>query len=223
MSLAAWRKKKLEEHGIKYLFNFSSIDNLPSIIKNGILPKNFVSKTGIKTTSFAEESVQERRHNKIVKLSDHSQVNLHDLVPLYLTPKTPTLHARKNIQSEIFFLVISIALIYDEKNNFCFTDGNAASESTVFFRNLKDLSALPIEVINAEYWSDFDDGKRKRCTEFLVYPRVDIKYIIQFVVIDGDTRSTCSNIMKQLNCDIPMSINKDFFFIDNFVYDKIDF
>mgnify|MGYP000323085569 FL=1 len=140
MSLAEWRKKRLEAKNIQFLYNFSNIENLHSIIKNGILPKNFVNRSGIKTSSFAEESVQERRHNKTVELSDRSQVNLHDLVPLYFTPKTPTLFARKDIQSKIFFVEISVSLIYEEAQNFSFTDGNAGSDSTQFFRNLNDLS-----------------------------------------------------------------------------------
>ena len=34
---------------------------------------------------------------------DESQVNLHDLVPLYFNPKTPNLYARNDIKSKIFF------------------------------------------------------------------------------------------------------------------------
>ena len=212
MSLAEWRKKRLEAKNIKFLYNFSNIENLPSIIKNGILPKNFVNRSCIKTSSFAEESVQERRHNKTVKLSDKSQVNLHDLVPLYFTPKTPTLYARKDLQSKIFFVEISVSLIYEEANNFSFTDGNAGSDSTQFFRNLNDISSLPLEVINAEYWNNFEDGRRKRCAEFLVYPKVDAKYINKFVVINNEALSICKDIIRgESNCNIPIDIDLNFF------------
>lgn len=58
-----------------------------------------------------------------------------------------------------------------------FTDGNAASRDTRFFDKASDLDKLPWDVLNAEYWNDFDDGKRKKCAEVLIYPSIDKKYI----------------------------------------------
>ena len=212
MSLTSWRKDRLEENNIDYLFNFSRIGNLSSIIEKGILSKNFVSTKGIPALSFAEKTVQNRRHVKTVELSDHSKFNIHDLVPLYFVTKNPALSKIRNIQDNIFIIVISPAVIYDEDNNFTFTDGNAASGATKFYQNLKDLKFLPFDVINAERWDDLEDGRRKRCSEFLVYPKVDTKYILHFAVINHEAFSECSKILKASNCKIPICINNKLFF-----------
>ena len=71
MSLGDWRKSKLRDHGISEFFYFSMIENLESFLKHGILPKNEIIKQGWNYASFAEESVQDRRHIREIELSNH--------------------------------------------------------------------------------------------------------------------------------------------------------
>src|SRR3989338_3468056 len=89
--LKPWITKKLKEFSIDNLYYFSCLENLESILMNGILSKNEILKIDPQHKSFAEDAVQDKRDLKIIKLTGRISVNLHDLVPLYLTPKTPTL------------------------------------------------------------------------------------------------------------------------------------
>ena len=59
-----------------------------------------------------------------------------------------------------------------ELRGIIFTDGNAASEKTIFYEDAADLDALDWDCLEAEYWTDFDDGARKRCAEALVPVRI---------------------------------------------------
>ena len=126
MSLSNWRKSKLAEHGITDFFYFSMINNLESLLKYGILPKNEVARRGWNYASFAEESVQDRRHVRKIQLSNQVTVTIHDVVPVYLVPRTPTLSARRESQNRIFFLVINTDVLAQENTDFAFSDGNAA-------------------------------------------------------------------------------------------------
>lgn len=144
MSLSDWRRAQICKHNLQRFFYFSRIENLESMLRHGILPKNTVVQIGYESVSFAEETVQERRHGKIIELSDYAEMPLHNLVPLYLTPRTPALSAHRHIQSELFFLDISLDAVSNDIIQFAFTDGNAGAIQTKFFRSLYKLSEIPM-------------------------------------------------------------------------------
>ena len=105
MSLSYWRKTTAEncKKFPKFLYYLSSKENFESIITNGIISKNEIKKKNVNYKSFAENEVQKRRSKIDINISDRTRRNLHDLVPLYFTPKTPTLYARQNNQYIFFF------------------------------------------------------------------------------------------------------------------------
>ncbi|MBF0241400.1 MAG: DUF4433 domain-containing protein [Desulfamplus sp.] len=188
-------ENKLQEYNLNNFFYFAHLKNFVSIIDNGILSKNCVEKRVIEHESFAEPNVQLKRHEKSVVLSNNSLVSLHDLVPVYLTPRTPTLYSRQSIQKDIFFAVVNSRIICNEKYVFAFTDGNAGSYNTIFFNDLKELSKIPWECINSHYWTDFIDGKRQRNAEFLIYPFITLDYISSFVVSNHDSFDYINKIL----------------------------
>lgn len=213
MSLTDWRRSKLRQHHITELFYFSMIDNLESLLQYGILPKNEMIKRGWSYASFAEESVQDRRHSREIELSNHTKVTIHDLVPLYLVPRTPTLSARRDSQNRIFFIVINSDIMADEKTEFAFSDGNAASQETKFFNSLYKLKHLPWDVLKADYWNDFSDGKRKRNAEFLIFPSVPPKYFMRIIVLDPNLQNHCKKLIQKFGSSIDVIVDSSYFFI----------
>ena len=212
MSLFDWRRSKLQEYNIHSFFYFSHKDNIETILKYGILPKNEVHKMGLDFTSFAEEGVQYKRDTKKIKLTDGNWYNIHDLVPLYLTPRTPTLYSRKNMQSNFFFCVVQSFLICSETTNFAFSDGNAASHATSFHYSLKKLNEIPWDVIRAKSWNEFPDGKRKRNSEFLIYPKVPVSRIWRFVVNNAKLKSKLESELNRFGLEKEVTINQRYFF-----------
>lgn len=205
-NLENWRRVRLAKAGIDTLFYLSLIDNLASILNFGIIPKN---RAPTSHRSFAEESVQERRHQRTIELSDRSHASVHDCVPLYFTPRTPTLYARRQLQPNMFFIDVSSEVLCDESVQFAFSDGNAGANATHFYRNLKDLDKIPFDVVQAEYWTDFPDGSRRRCSEFLVSPSVPPDYFRRIVVIDRTSFDRCASIVRER---IPIAIEPAYFF-----------
>ena len=182
---------------LRNLYYFSLRENLVSLVEHGILSKNEIRKQRISAGSFAEESVQSRRRNVAVELTSRTKIPLHDLVPLYLAPKTPALSARRDRQEEVFFIDVSPDVLCDPGNEFAFTDGNAASSQTNFFRSLHHLDKIPWDVIQAEYWSDHLDGRRRRCAEFLVYPSVPPPYFSRLVVVSPTAARACASLLRR--------------------------
>ena len=187
----------LAKSPIRNLYYFSLRENLVSLVKFGILSKNEIRKRRISAGSFAEESVQSRRRNVDVVLTNHTKIPLHDLVPLYLAPKTPALSARRDRREELFFIDVSPDVLCGPGNQFAFTDGNAASSQTRFFRSLHHLDKIPWDVIQAEYWPDHADGKRRRCAEFLVYPSVTPRYFSRLVVVSPNAAKACASLLRR--------------------------
>lgn len=84
------------------------------------------------------------------------------------------LYVRKELRNEMCLIEISINVIDEET---IFTDGNAASKATNFYSKINDVNNLPWDVLHSDYWNEFQDGKRKRCAEVLLYPKIDPAYI----------------------------------------------
>ena len=213
--LKSWRLQKLEgcKQFPKYFYYFSFLDNLESIISNGILSKNEITKKKINTKSFADVDVQNYRKDKDFFITGSQRKNLHDLVPLYLNSKTPTLYARKDIQNQLFFLSInSKKLITDMNINFAFTDGNATNQITKSYWKLDNLKNLNWEIINGLSWNDKQDGKRIRNSEFLIFPKIETKYIETISCYDAPALLRIATILKGKNLKIETMINKNLFF-----------
>ena len=206
--------KLLKKHYVYSFYYFSKIENFESIIRNGILSQNQVIDSDNEYESFADEAVQKRRDKQNVFLSNGSKKNLHDLVPMYIKPKTPTLYARKNIQEKIFFCEIQSFILTDNDISYAFCDGNAGSSKTKFYRNIKNIDKLPWDVLSSYNWSDSEDGKRKRNAEFLIYPKVKLDRIWRFIVINEKNKKKLETILSKNNIekDVIVDTDKKYFF-----------
>lgn len=155
-----------KNYDIEYLYHMTHINNLESILKNGLQSNNTVKKESILFNDISDHQVNDRR-NKIEPIHNRS---VHDYVPLYFNPKNPMLYVRKHIQSDIIILGIDRRLLLNKNN--IFTDGNASSSRTKFYNNIKDINNLNWKCIKDVYWTDYEDGKRQKCAELLVYPHI---------------------------------------------------
>jgi len=216
--LLDWRRLKMSQSMQRkefpaYLLYLSRKESFEDIIKSGILPLNETKKKNLLSGSFADADVQERRERKSYYFSDAKSYNLHDVVPLYFKAKTPTLSVRRDQQENLFFCKVSpLKLISDPKIAFAFTDGNAASDITSSYYDLKKLDKLKWKVIHAEFWNDHADGKRIRNSEFLIFPKIEIKYIFEFSVNNQKLKEKFKNILLKNSIKIPVLVDEGCFF-----------
>lgn len=156
--------------------------------------------------------MQQRRDQKYMELSDGAIAGIHDVVPLYFVTRTPTLSAIRKIQSELAFIEISSEVVCDQSNSYAFTDGNAASNDTVFFSSVFRLAEVSHKILRAKYWCNFPDGKRQRCAEFLIYPRVSVSYFQRLLVVGKKTANRCQRLVDAAGVPVPVVVNPDAFF-----------
>ena len=175
-------KTRKEWGKIKFLFYLVPIDNLISISRSGILSRNRVCGNVKMLVDIADKNVIEMRKRKTI-----CNCSLLDFVPLYFTPKNPMLFRCREIQDKIAILCLNKNLLLLEGT--VFTDGNASSMGTRCFRNPMDLENLDWDCIRAKWWSDFEDGKRKRCAEVLIPEQIPFLQVQKIITRTEDARS----------------------------------
>ena len=215
------RKTLVAQHSLN-LYKFARIAEIASIIRSGIYSKAKAdADPSIKYQDISLRSVQARRAARRVDLSSNRSVGIHDLVGLYLVPKTPTqfVHYKNNIESDLVFFDIDLNLITDPRNEVVFSDGNAGSGYSKFYTDLADLDKLPWDVLNAPRWNDYHagsaEGARRRASEFLIYPYIRPDYIKRLIVVNHAAHARVLSILQSSGSSIPIEIDNTFYFSES--------
>jgi hypothetical protein len=188
---------------IKYLYHLTHFNNLKNILDFGLLSRNELS-WDIEFKDIADIEVLSRRRNKKI-----FGKNLFDFVSLYFKPNNPMLYKRKEIQDEIIILAIDGNVLLN--NDTIFSDGNASSSSTNFYKGMENLQRIDWKVINAKFWNDFEDGKRKACAEALVYSKVSLSFVKKILCNNINVQN---KVIELINNKIKISVelNKNYYF-----------
>lgn len=185
-------------------YHMTHVDNLESIRDHGLLSKHEVSARGLLRKDIANPSVQQRRESA----EPCFKRSIHSYVPLYLNPRNPMLYNCKEIQESIVILQVGTDVV--DRLDHVFTDGNAASDDTEFSYDPCVIeSSLP--VLSAESWTDFYGGKRRRCAEVLVFPRVPRELIVSARCLSPVTAIKVKQVLG-----IPAIVGEQYFFMNKF-------
>lgn len=195
----------LDKFRIKYLFHMTHKENLQKILQNGLKSHNYARDNSLLQKNIADNEVNDRR----TRAESIYNRSIHNYVPLYFNPKNPMLYVRKNIQNDIIILAIDRILLFEK--NTVFTDGNAAANSTSFYKNTEDLKNLNWDCINAAYWNEIPDGKRLRCSEILIYPDIPTKAIQKIFCNNENTKTFVNSHLNNLP-NIKTEINYNLYF-----------
>lgn len=189
----------------RYFYHFTHIDNLNSIIKNGLLSTNRKIEKGLKHVNIASEEIQQRRSEMTV--SCFPQGKIHDYVPFYFTARNPMLLSvlnRKNIdQPQIVYIAVSIDRLLDK--NVIFTD---ASANTVippcFYNDPIHLDKLDWNLINSSKWTvSTSDELHSRMAEVLIFTEMPINWIDAIIVYNESSKNVVEEIYKINNIKLP--------------------
>ncbi|WP_017220145.1 DarT ssDNA thymidine ADP-ribosyltransferase family protein [Moritella dasanensis] len=192
----------LDKLNINYIYHMTHIDNIESILKQGLLSH----KNAPVLHDISDPDVNSRR----IKTEPIYNRSIHSYVPFYFNPRNAMLYSRKHIQDSIVILAVDRSLIYAKSS--LTTDGNAASSNTGFSNKSDDLNVLSWECINSKYWNDFFDGKRKSMSEVLVYSSVEPSSILKFICKNPSTQNVVSKLLAVENINTPVVVNKSFYF-----------
>lgn len=180
-----------------FLYHLTHIKNLESILEYGLLSRNSAISEFIFFENIADPEVLNRGQH------------LFDYVRLYFNPKNPMLYRRKDIQDEILILCIDGKVLLEKDSKF--SDGNASSASTKIYSELEDLKKLDWKVINAKFWTEHLDGKRKACAEALIHSKIPVIFIKKIICNNINTQN---NVIEIINNKIKIVVeaNKGYYF-----------
>ncbi|OBT29324.1 hypothetical protein A9263_04505 [Vibrio cyclitrophicus] len=187
----------------RFAYHFTSVNNLQSIISDGLLCTNLKIKHGIVHEDIANNDIQKRRSKMEVTCGPRGVV--HDYVPFYFAKRTPMLLnivKSKNIdQIDIVYFAIPIEKITNE--NVVFSDASANTEIPPnFYKNSKHLGKLNWETIDSWAWSYRDDEERhQKMAEMLVQSKVDITDIAHIVVWNNNFKNHVKDVLKDNNIE----------------------
>lgn len=158
-----------------FFYHMTHKDNLAGILQHGILSHSDVlTRDDVLAIDISDAGAQRWRDRE----EPVNRRAIHDYAPLYINPKNPMLFVRRSLQHEIVILRISPGVLQDGQH--VFSDGNAASRETIFSSD-SNVVAEALPALNSEYWSNCIDGKRRRCAELLVYPKVHPVHILSAI------------------------------------------
>ena len=166
--------------GHKYVYNITAIENITSIIKNGVLCYNAVRK--LPHSSIAIRTVQDRRDRVMIPNGLH----LHRYANLYFDYNNPMLYKRKDIAEQICILAVDASIMDDP--DCIFSDRNAATDLVKFYPASRGVNEIDFEKVFAQYWThdnyyEYLNHKAIKCAEILVPNDIPYDYIAGAYVV----------------------------------------
>ena len=167
-------------------FYITHLDNLASIRANGLLSHNAMLARGLRHMDIADPGAQ-RWRDRPEPIYGRS---IHDYVPLYINPRNPMLYVRRGLHKELVIIKISASVA--DNCTVVYTDGNASSRETKFSAS-REVMTNSLPALTADSWREYNDGKRLRCAEVLIYPNVQPMYFEGAVCSNGNTAQVVRN------------------------------
>lgn len=199
------------------IYHFTHIRNLKSLISvGGILCRNRLTQNQIEYTDSAFASVQTHRQQHPVPLAPYGTI--HDYVPFYFNGRSPMLYTIKmgNITNvdmvEVIFFKSTAQIIQRYGKSFVFTDGHSIMDLTTYYNRLEELGNVPWNIINAQFWTEFIDGRRGRQAEFMVFENVDWHLIEAIGVYSIGVKHYVEQVMQNLPCQPPVMVKPGWYF-----------
>lgn len=212
----------------KYFYHFTHIDNLDSILQNGLLSTNEKKLKGLTHENIANGNIQERRANMTVTCTPAGSV--HDYVPFYFCSTNPMLLGLTNLknidQPYLIFFAIPIEKILEE--NVIFTNASANTITPPsFFDNPTDLSSLDWDAIDDTKWAKkTDEFMHRKMAEVLIHKSVPLDWIKYIIVWNKEFYDAVTRSYAKFNLTLPIlkygSLNYRHFYFTKFPLGRLN-
>lgn len=199
--------------GLRRSYFITSVDNIGSICKVGVLPYALAPRN---RTDISEPAIQ--RIRAAVSFPGHGGTprRLHDFVPMFFAPKTPMLYKcsdpRDGVGKEsLCLLEFEIQQLADWSEELVVTDRNAATGGVRLSADPSLASIVPRDIVLGSSWTDIPDGAPRRSAELLCYPLVPAPAILSVHVCSESAGTRVRSILKRDGCSAPVVVSPDQF------------
>jgi len=151
---------------IKSLYYITHIDNLPSILRHGILSHRRVQEMGIQYTPIYDAAIVNNRQMKTAPDGN----SLWEFANVYFQPRNPMLYRVLHEKDAADIAVIGVRPRVLGHPRAFIALGNAASGATQIVASKEGLKRISEiwGIINSDWWNAVDGSKRKIMAECLV-------------------------------------------------------
>ncbi|MDY4324203.1 DarT ssDNA thymidine ADP-ribosyltransferase family protein [Pectobacterium sp. CHL-2024] len=185
----------------RYAYHFTLIDNLGSIIENGLLCTNLKNSKNISHQNIAEHGIQGRRSTMSVPCSDGKFV--HDYVPFYFSKRNSMqlgVINKKNVdQPFLIYFAIPIEII-EKKADVVFSDASANTDTPPNFYNVSSLNminSLNWDAIDSKKWAcPSEEYRHQKMAELLVPGSIHISEVAYIVVWNKWLKGKVEEVFK---------------------------
>ncbi|MGB8227445.1 MAG: DUF4433 domain-containing protein [Sedimentisphaerales bacterium] len=190
---------------IKELHFITPIENVPSILKYGILSHKLSKR--LPHDSVAMQEIQDRRKNKKIPGTDKY---IHDHANLYFDAHNATLSKLRSKNNEICILQISPEIL--DLRGVIISDRNAARDWARFYPAQEGLATLDKDLVYAVSWKHPDnqyeemEHKSIKGAETLVPDKVEPKYILGAYVANQTALAAFNKLKIELTAEIKSGI-----------------
>ena len=177
----------------KSLYYITHIDNLPLIIKHGILCHKRVEAENVQGISMFKRK-KDREDNIKRKSRVVSKIFRKDLLHhanLFFQPRNPMMYRSIFENGKEKLAVVEIDNTILNEPDVVITDGDATNETTQFYlpSEVMKMSKQQWTIIKSEWWKECDGSKRKIMAECLVPNSIKPEYIRSIIVADDGIKN----------------------------------
>jgi hypothetical protein len=197
-----------KEPSVTKLYHFTHMDNLSSIIRNGLLSDTETRSQSLLEVEAGEPAIKERRRGRVVPVPPGGVVG--DYVPFYFGPRSPMLFtvSRGNVASftgdphDLVYVCTTLARLQQSGAMLVLTDRNAAKAVAEFSIDPVRWFAedfIDWELMEQRMWNDvpgYRDRKERRMAECLVHRAVGWSSVMAVGVFDDERAARVAAILE---------------------------
>ncbi len=185
------KQKKPE---IRNLYYITHVENIPSILSNGICSHQLVEDRRIPFRAIYDAEIVSNRKNKKTP-ADRS---LWTYANVYFQSRNPMLYRVVHEKGFKEIVVLGLQKRILESPGAFITDGNAANSATAFYTVSDGIQAISKiwGTINSEWWNSMDGSKRKIMAECLIPNQIPPDFIHSIFVADHKTAERVRSMVQ---------------------------
>ncbi len=185
---------------IKGLYYITHVENIPSILKHGILSHGQIDAQNVPFTPIYDAQIVSNRKAKPTP----DRASLWEYANLYFQPRNPMMYRVVHEKLSRDLAVVGVKPDVLHLPHVWITDGNAASNPTNFFNESDGVRVIKEQwrVIQAEYWKDVDGSKRKIMAECLVPEGITPDHIHTIFVADHESQKRLKGLIGFSSIDV---------------------